>query len=251
MDAFAFLDARLDFREGATSLVARGLDTLRPAAWAELAIRDEALHCEAVLGGGDGTNTGVDLTHSWRFGNSPAFERLGNGCDVEIGPAATIPTPADFDMRATMTMRSSADEEDPMPEDAGGQWEFFVFYVDPASARGGNPLSTHGGFGKDGANGMRGIETKYTVDSTSVYPVEPEADLTGDIRVVRIDDVFTWYWRPAGSELESDVGWVELEMFELVGFPTTVRVGLSHYGGPSDTLVGHGACERIRIREVA
>lgn len=237
-DPFAYLDDALDFRTGGTDLGARGLDVLRPAAWDELAIRDAALHCEAVQGGGDGTNVGDDLTHSWRFGLGPEFMRLGNGCDVEIESTS-------FDARATLSMV--------IAEDGGGVWEFMVMYLDPADARGGCPLSTHGGPGKDGATGQRGIETKYTEGGASTYPILDTDELVGDIRCVRAGDLFTWYWRAAsvGEPLESDVGWgAALQAFTLEGFPATVRVGVSHYGS-SDTITGHGSCERIRIRAVA
>jgi hypothetical protein len=253
-DAFAFLDQALDFRTGTTNIAARGLDVLRPAAWTGLEISNGALRGRATLPGGDGSNAGVDLQRSWRFGLNAGFQRLGNGVDVEIGPDAATPTPTNFELRAEITA-TAANGTDPVPEDGGGgQWRFAVVYIDPADARGGCPLSTHGGPGIDGANGQRGIETKYT-DEESVYPIEDTDELTGVIRCIRVDDVFTWYWRPAssGEPFESDDGFDELLEVELAGFSGTVRVGFSVYGSPGDgtTIDIAGAVTRIRLREVA
>jgi hypothetical protein len=227
---FAYLDTPLDFRSGGTDLGVRGFDVLSPLLWSELAIHDGALHCEATEGGADG---------SWRFGLNEGFQQLGNGCDVEIESTS-------FDARATLAMT--------IAEDGGGQWEFFVLYIDPADARGGCPLSTHGGPGVDGATGQRGIETKYTEAAVSTYPILDTDELEGDIRCVRAGDLFTWYWRAAssGEPLESDDGWGSaLLAVMLEGFPATVRIGLSHYSGPGAGISGAGSCERIRIRAIA
>lgn len=225
----------LDFSTGPSDVEDRGFTVGRAPSWAILEVTGGALRCEALLGGGDGSNAGDDLTRSWRFGLNAGFERLGNGCFVEIGPDAPTPTPVDFDARVRLVATNAA-EDGPVAEGDPGQWCFGVFYFEGAESAGGCPNSTHAGIGVDGDTAQRVIEVKNTVDSVSTYPVTDQDVLEGDIRCVRVGQLFEWSWRPAtsGEPLESDEDWTVLQLIDRSANPIseTGHLGASVYGGP-------------------
>ena len=239
---FDHLLAALDFSTGSSDVEARGFGVTRPDSWLVLEVSSSRLRCEAVQGGGDGSNAGVDLTRSWRYGAGPAFERRGNGCFLEVGPDAPVPTPADFDARIRVQALDAA-ELGPVPEGDTGQWVFGVLYFEGAESAGGCPDSLHVGFGVDGTSGQRSLECKNTQASVSTFPVTEQDVLEGDLRLVRVGQLFELSWRPssAGRDLADDEDFEVLELFDRTAapMPTSGHLGVSVYGGPDSECDMH------------
>lgn len=248
---FDHLLAALDFSTGPSDVEDRGFGVTRAASWLVLEVSSGRLRCEAVLGGGDGSNAGDDLTHSWRYG-APGFQRLGNGVYLEVGPDAPTPTPTDFDARARVVALNAA-EDGPVPEGDPGQWVFGVLYFEGAESEGGCPNSVHVGAGVDGADGERGVECKNTELGTSTFPVTPTDTLEGDLRMVRSGQLFELSWRPAsaGRALADDEDFEVLELFDRTTnpMPTTGHLGISVYGGPESECDMHLRVLAMRITE--
>lgn len=249
---FDHFDAALDFSTGPGDVEARGFGVTRAPSWLVLEVSSGRLRCEAVQGGGDGSNAGDDLAHSWRYGAGPSFQRLGNGVFLEVGPDAPTATPADFDARIRVAALNAA-EDGPIPEGDPGQWVFGVLYFEGADSAGGCPDSVHVGVGVDGADGQRGVECKNTELGTSTFPVTSTDTLEGDLRMVRSGQLFELSWRPAsaGRALEEDDDFEVLELFDRTTnpMPASGHLGISVYGGPESECDMHLRVLEMRITE--
>lgn len=83
------------------------------------------------------------------------------------------------------------------------------------------------------ASGSYGIETKNTISNASTFPtvtLAPTAPWTIDVRLVRVGDDITSYYRHAPSvSLDSDVDWVQHIVNTRADLPTDLQWGLIGY----------------------
>lgn len=92
--------------------------------------------------------------------------------------------------------------------------------LDPTSS-GANQNYVHIAYGN--LNMAAEVETKTTVDGTSVFPTNPWPGVEGEIRICRLANRFLFYTRVSGGM------WQFLREYDRPDFPTTLNVGLMAY----------------------
>jgi hypothetical protein len=130
------------------------------------------------------------------------------------------PVTGDFDATATVRSESASmpgQPPAPMIRLAG------LMARDPASDLTGTQNYVHVVVG-NGPNGVLAVETKTTVDGSSVYeaPVWPSPD--AELRICRVGSTFDVYKRPVGTDT-----WERAASYDRPDLPKTLQVGVDIY----------------------
>lgn len=99
----------------------------------------------------------------------------------------------------------------------------------------------HVGAGHAGGTGYA-VETKNTVNDASAFPtvaIAPTPPWTIDVRLVRVGDDITSYYRHAPAvDLGSDVGWVQHVVNTRADLPVDLQWGMICYANPAAHGIG-------------
>jgi hypothetical protein len=164
----------------------------------------------------------------------------------------------DFDVRVRLRVRDAAGTGS--PSSAAFEWRFAGIAVhDPDRSTQYNYV--HAMLGAD-PNGTDRIEWKTTDDSASTWDsVAGSAPLDYDLRIVRVGQVFSLYYRrtDSGQTLASNTGWTLYATIDrndntvpvrasAVPMPDTVQIGLTGgYAGPQASLDIQAWFDQVRI----
>lgn len=231
-DISAFAD---DFDSGDNNLLARGWRMYQSALVATQDIADGELDYEVTAGAAAG---------SFWF-------------NADDGNLVFKLITGDADVRIRVRVRNTADSGSP-PAD---NFRLFVLAAhDPDRAT--NLNYCHVGAGSTADTGSR-VEWKTTDDSVSTYDdngADIAAPLDVDLRLVRVGQVFTPYWRlsSASGNLRDNVGWNALQTMDrednttparasAVALPDTLQWGFSCYSNDATHNVRGHVVEAVAL----
>ncbi|MCB0375644.1 MAG: hypothetical protein KDD04_06975 [Sinomicrobium sp.] len=191
----------------------------------------------------NGNSAGIAfLDRTWNRVNSGVFSHSQNGSNLTLeltknavwlngdqGGLFYTLVNGDFDFSATV--RASKKSDAGAPPDSG--FSFGGLMVRASNTAQENYVHLVAGTGDLSEGVPYGYEYKVTSDDISDYEIIYDGVSEYDLRLVRSGNMFTFYYRPAGSD--DAVPWNGITTQPLV-LPSQVQLGFSIYSGSNGAL---------------